>query len=71
MNSLQKTQEYIKGKSPLFIFIEKKVQYNDIERSQTAVFYFSYNVTTVACNATTTLGDSSFLTRWGGGGGGI
>ena len=29
MNSHQKTQEYIKGKSPLF-FEDEKVEYNDI-----------------------------------------
>ena len=29
MNSHQKTQEYIKGKSPLFM-LYKKVKYNDI-----------------------------------------
>ena len=35
--------------------IEKKGENNDISRSQTAVFYFSYKVSTLACNATRTL----------------
>ena len=46
MNSLQKAQEYIKGKSPLFIY-RKISKNNDIQRSQTLVFYFSYKVSTV------------------------
>ena len=54
MNSHQKTLEYNKGKSSLFI-LERKSKNNDTKRSQTSVFYFSYKVSTVVCNATPTL----------------
>ena len=53
MNSHQKTQEYIKGKSPLFY--RKIGTNNDIKRLQTSVVYFSYKVSTVVCNATQAL----------------
>ena len=54
MNSHQKTKL-----SLLYLFYRKmvkKVNYNDIiERLQTSVFYFSYNISTIACNTTPTL----------------
>ena len=54
MNSHQETQKYIKGISLLYLFYKRKGK-NDIEHSQTSVFYFSYNVSKVACKAKTTL----------------
>ena len=46
----------------MYVFHRKKVKYNDIQRLQTLVFYFSYNVSTVACNVTQTLLRESKLT---------
>ena len=38
-----------------YLFYRKISKNNDIWRSQTSVFYFSYKVSTAACNATPTL----------------
>ena len=60
------THKWWDSKAPTYYFIEEKVKYNDIYRLQTLVFYFSYNVSTVTCNATPTLlrdSKSTFHTR--------
>ena len=64
MNSHPKHTE-IHRKSIFFTYsIDQKAKHDDIYCLQNSVFYFSYNVSTVACNAIPT----RLRNRWGGGG---
>ena len=57
MNSHRKTQEYIKGKSPLFIFLKKENKmihtYMYLAFGDLSILFLK--VSAVACNATLTL----------------